>query len=582
VSVDLPGANNASVFTPDQLVAGNETTLINRKAPITHGAGVSNVLDDDNELYDACRTGLFETLFEDLQPDEKAAIPADIDFNDGEHVWLFSSSGYKAGAVNSHGNWKQWYKYHLMLRKVDSRDENGEIDEVSKPPTSVHVLVEPQKSGMTYDPEDNDGELEEVDLPYGEGTRISVQTAYVERPSQVVRRAFDGLQDALRHVDQDNLVDAGQIKQESSRIWKLESHVRFDISRKNALIKTIEQSESLVDFGGGAEIQTWKERKQEGWMEARVESDRWQWLGLQPATTTVVEDGEEKQEIYQQEIKVYQANDWHEKSPDHYAHHPKAEASLGKGHNPHISEWNTVLDRLRETVCSHLEWAGVEDTDLVADPFFKPKDQPSFEYEHPEGRREDLREYFDAFDAVIYGQCDHESQAVYDILSVITENYGATYEQLVAETGYSRSNIDYHVANLKEIGLCDTSGNPAIVGFATQKIMEIAEDAIKDVASRFEEETIGKQRIERQKRADERERKREEGEANGTEDRDDPRERDEHDRGGDEDDEPRPFRYLEKWNGTPQMMMDELLDSDHERGEKDIRVRILDDTDEPT
>lgn len=573
MSIQIPGKTGD--ITPSHLTAGSDTTTLHRTAPTTHGVGISFLQDDDNDLYDGLREFWRD---QDIDPGDEVAIAADIDFLDGDDfVWLFKSSGYKAGAENAHGNWKQWYKYHVKLRRVE-RDEYGEIDSLHKPPVSVHVVVEPQKDGMTYDPQKNDGKHKTVDLPYGEGSRISVQTTYAERPSQPIRRAIDALSDVLEDAGKDHLADVGSIKRPSCRIWKLESYLRFDIEKKHALVRTINKSENLIDVGGGSEIETFRERQAEGWLECRVQSDRWSLLGCQPAETTVEHnDGSESREVYERELKVYQANGWHEKPETHYAHHPKVEASLGAGKNPHIDEWHETLDRLRELVVTHCEWAGITDDDLVADDYFLPGQQPAIEVEHPEGRQEDLKRYYNRFEAVIYSECiKRANHAQYDILSVIVERYGATYDELEAETGYSRSNLQYHVGQLVDTGLLETTGNPAIVCFAAETLMEIAQEAIEDVASYFDEETLGKRRVEREKRAEDRTEKRESGEANGTHERED----DEGDlgpeaRGGDESDEPLPFAYLEEWSGTLQMAMDQLVDDDHPRGERDIRIRAF-------
>lgn len=573
MSVDAP--NQLADITPSQLNAGSETKTIHRTTPISHGAGISYVLNDDNELYDALRE-LWRDRVDD--PDEKVTVPADIDFNgSGEFVWVFFSSGYKAGSENQYGNWKQWYKYHCMLRRVE-RDDDGEIDSLHKPATSVHAIVEPQKDGMTYDPDDNDGDLVEVDLPFGEGTRIQVQTTYCERPSQVVRRGLDAVDDVLEASDGSHRADAGLLMRESCRIWKLEAYLRFDIDRKHALVRTIDKSENLIDVGGGAEIETWRQRQSEGWLESRLVSDRWHLLGHKKATTTAIVDGEEEKVPFERELKVYQANEWYEKPRGDHAHHPKVEASLAGGRNPHIDEWHEVLDRLRELVVTHCEWAGIDDDDLIGDDYFDPETQPVDEYEHPEGRREDLQKYYNRFEAVIYSECIKRSTfAAYDILSVMLENYGATYDTLEAETGYSRSNLQYHVGRMKEIGLVETEGNPAIVCFASEAIYELAQDAIEDVGAHFGEETLGKRRLERDDRADERTEERENGEANGTDEPDDHCDLGPESRGGDDD--PYPFVYLEEWSGTPQMIMDQLVDEDHPRDERDVRVRAFADDD---
>lgn len=50
-------------------------------------------------------------------------------------------------------------------------------------------------------------------------------------------------------------------------------------------------------------------------------------------------------------------------------------------------------------------------------------------------------------------------------------------------------------------------------------------------------------------------------------------------RGGDVDAERAPFVYLNDWYGTPQMLMNELVGG--ERTERDVRVRLLEETPPP-
>lgn|GEM_PF-664689 len=578
MSTQIPG--QVADITPSELQAGTDRETLHRTTPISHGAGVSTVLDDGNETYDALRD-----LWRDVvgEPGEDAvAAPADLDYVQGDnYVWVLSSSGYKAGAENARGTWKQWYKYHIKLRRVE-RDDAGEIESLKKPPTSCHVIVEPQKEGMSYDPEDNNGQLVEVDLPFGEGTRIQTQTTYVERPSQPIRRGIDAVRDVFATADQRDVAHAGDLKRDSCRIWKLEAYYRFDVDQKHALVRTIGKSEDLIDVGGGADEEVWRKRQEEGWLESRLTSDRWDHLGFREATTNAVEDGEETEVGYERELKVYQASEWYDKPRSHYARHPKVEASLAGGRNPHIDEWHDVLERLRELVVSHCEWAGIGEEDLVGDDYFRPSSQPTMEVQHPEGRREDLRHYYNRFEAVVYSECLKwaENRAMYDILSVLVEHRGCGYEKLAAATGFSRSNLQYHVGNLVDIGLVETVGNPCVICFKSEMLLDLIEDTMEDVASALGEETLARRRMERGKRSKEREEKRENGDANGTHDR----EPDRDDlgpeaRGGDEEDEPLPFVYLDDYCGSLAMVQEQLVDDDHPRGERDIRIREFPDLD---
>lgn len=553
--------------TPSELESGNVSRTQTRTSPISHGVGISFVLDDAD---DTGTNRLYRTLVDtwrdrDLGPGDEIELVENYapDFLPGDdYVLLFSSSGWKAGMDRGHG-WSQWYKYHLKLQRKSVDPVTGEV-EYDTPPTSLSLTVEPQINGLTYE----DGN--EVHLPFGEGSRVSVQTTYCERGTKVVSRALRALTTAVGS----DIVDAGELKRDSCRIWKAEAHVRFNIDHKHAVVRTLQKTEQLVDVAGGAEIETWKQRQAEGWLEARVESDRFDRLGFDPATTTRIEYGEEVETRYSEALKVYQSSDWHEKSRSEYAHHPKLEAYIGSQRgeaSPHLDEWDDVMRRLRELVCSHLEWAGVPDSALIGDDYFKPDLQPGFQWEHPEGRREDLRAYYDRFESVIYGEClKAQTDAVYDILSVITEHNGATYDLLESTTGFSRSNLQYHVSRLKRAGLLTTVGNPCVITFDAGYLYELADEIVDEIgAVHFDESTVAARRMGREDRAREREEAREQR----GEDSDDLEEDDELQEGSDED--RRPFVYLDQWGGTPQMLIDQLTDDESLRDERDIRVREL-------
>lgn len=561
-----PGETSADVV-PQELESGASTTTVRRTASITHGCGVSVVLDDDLDTYNHFRRDLWREVIGEAGGE--ALVEADPDFlPDGDYVWRFKSSGWTAGAENGAGEWKQWYEYKISLRRRET-DENGE-EILKKPPTSCNIDVQPQDEALVYE----DGN--DYSLPFGEGTRLRIRTTYAERSGQVIDRLFSCLSDVIDKLGGNpDHVDVGDMKAESARIFKLETYLRFDQDEKHAVKRCLDKSENLIDVGGGSEIQTWKEREKEGWLESRLVSDRWERLGFEPLMLEIVDDGEETTERATREIKVYQTTDWYERGDDDPLAHPKIEASLGKGANPHLSKWDEALESLRELVLSHLEWSGVDDSALIADDYFKPSTQPAIEVLHPEGRREDLRRYYSRFEATVWTEAlKYQTDAVYDILAVIAENYGATYDMLEAATGFSRSNLQYHVGRLKEVGLVTTISNPAVVCFDADYLYETVLELIETkIAPHFDEETLAARRLGREERAREREEARENGEANGTDSSNDAGDDLEENDDDQEDGDREPFVYLSEWEGSLLDLEHELESPDHPRDEEDIRVR---------
>ena len=548
----MSGIGSAGDVSPQQLALdAPDSTTIRRTAPIAHGSAVSVVLDDQLDLYNHCRELWREQIGEAGEEELVEAAPSFLP--DGDYVWKFRSSNWKAGAENGSGTWKRWFEYHLSLRKRITI--NGE-EELRKPPVSLNLSVQPQDERLTYE----DGN--EFSLPFGEGSRVVVKTTYCERSGEVLDRLFNSLADALGRLDGDSeIVSIGDLKSESARISKLETYSRFDIDKKHSVKRCLDKSENLIDVGGGSEVEVWKQRQEEGWLEARVSSDRWNRLGIDALDVD-------------RELKVYQSGDWTDRSPDDPLHHPKVEASIDSG-TAHLSEWDQLLDSLRQLLLDHLEWAGVEDSELIADDYFKPAVQPTVETELPDGRREDLRRYYQRFEATVWKESlKDETTGVYDILSYLAENYGATYEQLEEATGYARSTLDYHVARLRDAGLLVTVGNPAIIAFDADRLYEVVLELIDSkIAPHFSEETISARRLGREERASEREERRESGEANGTDSSDSDVSDDED--SDDSDSESTSWKYLSDWYGSLLDLEHELESPDHSRGPRDIRIKEI-------
>ena len=546
-----------SEITPPDLSAGNGTTRKSLPTPVSHGAGVSITLDDDVAIYNAFRDLWRER---DLTPGDRIALVDDFDIDglDGDLVLRWTSSGWKAGMDKGHG-WKQWYKHQLQLRRVVRDPVTDEI-EYQKPPIALTITIEPQVEGLTYDDGNN------LHLPFGEGTRLKIQTTYCERGSQIVSRAIRALQSAIGDRVK---IDAADIKRDSARIWKAEAHIRFDIGRKHAAVRTLQKTGQLIDVGGQSELEEHRRRQREGWLEALVESDRFDHLGFDDVD-------------YSELLKIYQTKDWADRPSTDPLHHPKLEAALNgtKGCKaPHLSQLDDVLSRLRTLVCAHAEWAGITEKDFIADDYFDPSRQPSFEWEHPEGRRDDLAAYYNRFEAVIQQEAlQKQTLAVYDLLMVVAEYHGVTYDELEAVVGLSRSTLQYHVSRLKEVGLLTTIGNPCIVAFDAEYLYETADEVLDELATaHFSEETLARRRLAREDRARSRKERREKNSTDHDEDDEITRHCPE-ERGGDNDGRAR-FVYLNEWHGTPQMLMSELGDGD--RTEQDVRVRLLEETPPP-
>jgi hypothetical protein len=476
--------------------------------PVPHGAAVQNVLNDLAPSREHADTGDRGTLYdravthwrEHVGDYENEPHLVDEDFSaewlpEGRFALLLTSSKWKAG-VNGSNGYRPFYEQHLELREVveegvqeDDATRNQEVVDdllLEKPPLALHVEVMPQYRDLVY----KDGNV--LECPYGEGTRVVAWTTWAESGAEVERRAYD----ALRSAYGDDALDVQADRNYSSRrIAKLEAHIRFALAKKNAVVETVEQSKNLIEWGGQAEIEAAQRRLQEGWLEARVSSDRWDLLGFDAPGA------------FHTELKVYQANRWHKKPPSDPFRHPKLEASfdgVDSGELPHVDEWDAVLDYLRGLVATHAQWAGVDRSDLVADDFFAGPTAPRWGFLKPDGRRQMLQDRYQDRATAVYREALKESTtAVYDLLRVIQREGGATYDYLVQETGLARSTVRYHVARLAEEGVLKRLGNPVLVVFVSRDLLDRAGDVLQEARPGDSSEDL-------EKRADERRQRREE------------------------------------------------------------------------
>ncbi|WP_284013220.1 helix-turn-helix domain-containing protein [Halobaculum litoreum] len=431
--------------------------------PRAHGASVANVLNDLAPSDADAPAGQRDTLYadavrywrENVESHENEPYPAtefDAEWlpeTAGEWVLLVKSSGWKAGTGYG-DDYSQYYEQHIMLRERVETDDGVEL---RKPPLALHVEVMPQYRDLVFKSGDP------LECPYGEGTRVVCWTTWAESGSEVERRMYD----AIRAVYGDDVLGVARDRNpDSRRVQKAEAHYRFDRDKKGAVVETVEQSKDLVAWGGNSEIDAHQKRVQEGWLEARVESDRWDLLGFADVN-------------FATEVKIYEIPNWHKRPASDPHAHPKIEASFAgaDGKLPHVSEWDDAMDHLRTVVATHAHWAGVERADLVSDDFFDGAGAAEWTYHRPTGRREHLRQRYQEVATEVYREALKDSTvAVYDILRVIATETGATYDMLEDRTGLARSTIRYHVARLAREGVVKRLGNPVLVVFVSRDLLE--------------------------------------------------------------------------------------------------------------
>lgn len=484
MSIDMPSTPDASVGTlPDPRL---EDRVAAR--PVAHGAATQAVFNDDDRrlpVYSAVHQLWYDVVGD---RENEPAVVAELDEDSvswltaptpgREWVFALSSSRWKAG--NGTGDdYSAYYKYDLTLRE---RDEDGDLH---RTPRACSLRVIPQFDDLNYESGD------ELPLPYGAGSLVRCSTTWAESSDQVETRMLDVLE---RVVD----IDRGRLLEdrndESRRIQKLEAHHRFDIGWKRQVVETIDQTRELIAYGGQTEISAHQERQRAGYLESVLDADRWHLLGFERTP-------------YDIELKCYQTEGWSEIPREDPSHHPKLEASFAGAHGdaalPHVDEWGEVLQTLREVVSSHLDWAGVSDDELVPDDFQDGPAEPEYQYRHPAGRREQLRERYEAVGTEIHREAlKANTQAVYDILRVVAVETGASYDTLEDRTGLARSTIRYHVSRLQETGVVEKVSNPVLVVFPSPAVLDEAEDILRRV---YPEDTVDDMMERAEERRDRRE-----------------------------------------------------------------------------
>lgn len=469
--------------------------------PASHGAAVINHYSDrDLDLRldrdDADReTTIYDALLDtwrdqvgdrDLEPYPIAELDEDLVewLPNSARDWVvaISSSRWKAGTgTEDDGDYRAYYEYDLMLRQ---RTDDGEL---KKPPLSINLSVTPQYSELNY----KDGN--DLELPYGEGSRVVTQTTWSETAEEIEERSVDVLVAAIG-ADRDRLELARDV--DSRRIQKAEAHVRFTIDKKNQVVNSIRHTEDLIAYGGRTEIESHRKRLKDGWLEAKCDADRWDLLGF-------------AQNKYNIELKCYQFTNWTEIPRSESAHHPKIEAAfngtLGDERLPHVDQWEEIMSTLRSIVSSHLDWSGISRSDLVADDYQDGPGLEEYTYQYPANRREQLRARYEDVETDLYQEAlKTQTTAVYDILHTVTRNRGASYDQLETATGLARSTIRYHVRRLDDRGVLDrVQGAETLVVFPSLFVLDKAEEILDRVYS-------GDLLEDQEERAEERRRRREE------------------------------------------------------------------------
>ncbi len=463
MSVDLPDTPDADL---NSLPSPDLATKSGSK-PVAHGGGTQAVFNDTDRDRTIYRQ--FFDLWQNSVCDREnePGVVAEINHTDydwlgypeaGQWVLVLKSKGWKGGTGEG-DDWSQYYEYDLLLRQ---QDEDGNLSTNGK---SCSLRVTPQLPKLNY----KDGS--DISYNHGHGSLVRCATTWAETSEEIESRMYDLLLAVLDDLDADQLDDDRNY--DSRKVWKAEQHLRFDIGWKQQVVDTIQRSEELIAYGGQSNIDASKKRQREGYLEAVVSADRWELLGF--------DDTE-----YDIELKCYQTDGWHEYPRGHHSHHPKIETSFagvdGDQELPHVDEWDEMTDTLRCIVSSHLQWSGVGRDQLIADDYQSGPARPDYQYSHPTGRQNQLRERYEAVGTQVYKEAlKPNTDAVYDILQIVATERGATYDLLEERTGLARSTIRHHCQRLDETGVIERIGNPVLIVFPSLAALDESLEILREV-----------------------------------------------------------------------------------------------------
>jgi len=495
VSVDSPADD---VVQEDELpTAGLErqegisTVPRTHRKPASHGSTGQFVINDrgrdadeipgvdeleyrnipDGSAYQAARARWYRA---DVEPGETIEITTSYNpsWSEREEELGVIMTPSRSHAGQGEGDdYTAWYKYDLTIRQLDS---DGEISERT-PAESLNLTLYPQVQGLVH----KGGQP--LELPNGPGTRVQVQTTWVEDADEVVVRALDLLEAALGYDGDRTLVNP-----ESLGFWKAEAHLRFDVDRADDVVHTIRQSTDLL-ARHSAEVDETAEHDGNKWLEAKIEpTEDWHLLGFPDVSVPIG-------------LKLYYPED-----PDNAPFpldQPKLEAFVAGKEQVRNEDGEVVrraipADRLddllavlREIVCTTLEWADVGPEDLVADDFLDGAGGEPYTYSYPQGRRSWLRDHYESLVPDIYREATKtNTDLIYDILSVVERRGTVTYDELMRETGAAYRTVRRHVARLEEDVGGDEPGilkrvqdSVTFVAFSSRALEEDAEETLDEI-----------------------------------------------------------------------------------------------------
>jgi len=464
-----------------------EWTSLDYTDPIDHGFGLEAVVNDldrdsDTEssyrrFWRGWRSNVEDPSHEPFIVLEDVHRRWDWLHDDFPAHLVLQSKPWKVGtsAATDGGTNGTRYEYSLQVMRYEPDDDDDDVaadpHDRLRPkrrlPTSFQCWIQPQNEDLVYK---DGGHLK---CQYGEGTKYRVQTTYAgsaEAQQRLVQVVTAGLE-ALGH----DRPDWSQINDGSRVIWKGEVHHRFIKKMMQAVVQKLRSAKLLVEYGGGGDVSGGSDFVDGAHVEEKVVSDMWDRIGF--AGPFAREDG------YNLGLKVYRVSG----SPaDERLENPKLEAFFGGTSGdqtlPHVSEWQSLRRTLRQMCNAMAIRSGVALGDLRADDYYDPDERPRPDTLVPKGwRRAQQAANEERERRILKTTYESISKARWDVLWSVAAYEGATYDQLVEITGYSRDYIREIIRGLEQRNVLRRTTYPRVIVYHNEELRLNAREALQEV-----------------------------------------------------------------------------------------------------
>ncbi|MFB6200902.1 MAG: hypothetical protein ABEI98_02720 [Halorhabdus sp.] len=486
--------------------------------PITHGIGVEAVINDldDDGRDDFAYRRLWRVWREDVEDPSNEPYVVLEDVHE-ELSWLdaafpahlvLKSKGWKVGTdVGESGVEGQRYEYSLQVERydpdVDAEDPAEAIARSRdglRAPVSFQCWIQPQNEELVYKSGDH------LICQYGEGTKFRTQTTYAEagesvaRTIAVVSLAFDALEIERPAWETMN--------RDSWRLWKGEVHHRIPDEMMSAVVAKLRSMRTLIEFGGDGDAEGGGRYRNGANVEERVVSDMWDRIGF---AGYAARDG------FQLGQKVYRITGTPQ---DSRLQEPKLEAFFAGTDDdtqlPHVDDWRVLRGTLRQLVNATAIRSGIEHYSLQADDYYQPDEREMIDTVVPKGWRKAMREANEEREERVLRICYSSlTKARWDILYLVATMDGATYDQLVELSGFSRDYVREIVREFEEEDVLRRTTYPRLIVFHNEELRLNSIERLEEIHPDRSLDDV------RADAADRVERRREQREAADDEDQDD-------------------------------------------------------------